>query len=122
MISPGLSRTIAYNGPTILTSLFSERCRTLSNSNLAYRHIQCIFQRPPHIQIQKLSYALTWGQPGHVPPITEKRPCIYHFLPPFAPLKFCFAHPIFLTSLRHWKLSLTNCNQLKRESVRPKKI
>jgi len=25
------------------------------------------------------------GQPGHVPPIIEKRPCIYHFLPPFAP-------------------------------------
>ena len=22
------------------------------------------------------------GQPGHVPPIIEKRPCIYHFLPP----------------------------------------
>src|SRR6218665_1946183 len=22
------------------------------------------------------------GQPGHVPPIIEKRPCIYHYLPP----------------------------------------
>src|SRR6218665_4074403 len=32
--------------------------------------------------------ALTIGvdlgvQPGHVPPIIEKRPCIYHILPPF---------------------------------------
>ena len=25
------------------------------------------------------------GQPGHMPPIIEKRPCIYHFLPPSAP-------------------------------------
>src|SRR6218665_1887834 len=25
------------------------------------------------------------GQPGHVLPIIEKRPCIYHFLPSFAP-------------------------------------
>ena len=24
------------------------------------------------------------GQPGHMPPITEKRPCIYLFLPPIA--------------------------------------
>src|SRR6218665_2725587 len=23
------------------------------------------------------------GQHGHVPPIIEKRPCIFHFLPPF---------------------------------------
>src|SRR6218665_158992 len=41
------------------------------------------------------------GQPGHVPPIIEKHPCIYHFLPPFPPI-FWFAHPIFLTSLRQW--------------------
>src|SRR6218665_593182 len=38
-------------------------------------------------------------QPGHVPQIIEKRPCIYHFLPPFLPI-FWFAYPIFLTSLR----------------------
>ena len=29
-----------------------------------------------------------WSQPGHVPPIIEKRPCIYHFLPPSAPQYF----------------------------------
>src|SRR6218665_637060 len=29
------------------------------------------------------------------PPIIEKRPCIYHFLPPSAPPIFWFAHPIF---------------------------
>src|SRR6218665_3530069 len=28
------------------------------------------------------------GQPGHVPPIIEKRPCIYHFLPPLIPQYF----------------------------------
>ena len=28
------------------------------------------------------------GQPGHVPSIIEKCPCIYHFLPPFAPPYF----------------------------------
>src|SRR6218665_259184 len=28
------------------------------------------------------------GQPGHVPSVIEKRPCIYHFLPPFAPQYF----------------------------------
>ena len=30
--------------------------------------------------------------------IFEKRQCIYHFLPPFAPPIFWFTHPIFLTS------------------------
>src|SRR6218665_327782 len=25
------------------------------------------------------------GHPGHVPPIIENRPCIYHFLPSFCP-------------------------------------
>src|SRR6218665_1206178 len=41
------------------------------------------------------------GQPGHGPlPIIQKHPCISHFLPPFAPPIFWFAHPIFLTSLR----------------------
>src|SRR6218665_2987965 len=30
----------------------------------------------------------------------EKRPCIYHFLPPSSPPIFWFAHQIFLTSLR----------------------
>src|SRR6218665_2133743 len=38
--------------------------------------------------------------PGTCPSIIEKRPCIYHFLPPFAPPISSFAHPIFLTSLR----------------------
>ena len=39
-------------------------------------------------------------QPGYVPPIIEKRPCIYHFLPPFPPA-FWLAHPTpFMTSLR----------------------
>ena len=28
------------------------------------------------------------GQPGHVPPIIENLPCIYHFLPTFAPQYF----------------------------------
>ena len=28
------------------------------------------------------------GQPGHVPSIIEEGPCIYHFLPPFAPQYF----------------------------------
>jgi len=28
------------------------------------------------------------GSPGTCPPIIEKRPCIYHFLPPFAPQYF----------------------------------
>jgi len=28
---------------------------------------------------------LAIGQPGHIPPIIEKRPCIYHFLPTFDP-------------------------------------
>src|SRR6218665_1382936 len=41
------------------------------------------------------------GIPGRCPPIINKRPCNYHFLPPFAPI-FLFAHPTFLTSLRHW--------------------
>src|SRR6218665_2318508 len=27
-------------------------------------------------------------EPWHVPPIIENRPCIYHFLPPFAPQYF----------------------------------
>src|SRR6218665_2578545 len=43
------------------------------------------------------------GQPWHIcPPITEKRPCIYRFLPPSASPIFWFAHPIglLLTSLR----------------------
>ena len=26
-----------------------------------------------------------WEETGHVPPIIEKLPCIYHFLPPSAP-------------------------------------
>ena len=44
-------------------------------------------------------------QPGHVPPIIDKSPRIYHFLPPFVSRShpiFWFAHPIFLTSLRQW--------------------
>ena len=40
------------------------------------------------------------GSPGTCPPIIENRPCIYHFLSPFAPPIFWFALPIFLTSLR----------------------
>src|SRR6218665_3120052 len=44
------------------------------------------------------------GSPGTCPQIIEKRPCIYHFLPPFAPPIFWFAHPIFLTSLRQCPL------------------
>src|SRR6218665_2684834 len=40
------------------------------------------------------------AQPGYVPPIIDKCPCIYHFLPPFAPPIFWFAHPIFWTRLR----------------------
>src|SRR6218665_1363216 len=28
-----------------------------------------------------------WGQPGHVPPIIEKHPCIYHCLAPFLVFK-----------------------------------
>src|SRR6218665_1438336 len=39
------------------------------------------------------------GSPGKCPPIIEKCPCIYHFLPPFALQIFWFAHQIFLTSL-----------------------
>src|SRR6218665_421419 len=31
---------------------------------------------------------------ARAPPIIEKRPCIYHFLPPFPPI-FWFAHLIF---------------------------
>jgi len=48
------------------------------------------------------------GQPGHVPPIIEKRPCIHHFLPPIAPPILWFAHPIFLTSLRGYASGLMN--------------
>ena len=48
-----------------------------------------------------------WGQPGHVPPIIEKRPCIYHCLPPSVPI-FWFAHPIFLISLRQCKYLITH--------------
>ena len=28
------------------------------------------------------------GSPAHAPPIIENCPCIYHFLPPFAPQYF----------------------------------
>src|SRR6218665_2670394 len=48
------------------------------------------------------------GGPGHVPPIIEKRPCIYYFLPPFALTIFWFAHPIFLTSLRQFTIEAGN--------------
>src|SRR6218665_973118 len=57
--------------------------------------------RPPHTTIPYevnqnmcLSEALQsscihrrrlWGQPGHVPPIFEKRLCIHQLLPPFPP-------------------------------------
>src|SRR6218665_3128423 len=34
------------------------------------------------------------GQHGHVPPIIEKRPCIFHFLPPFAPNIFDKSTPV----------------------------
>ena len=46
-----------------------------------------------------LPQAQTGGQPGHMPPIIEKRPCItfYHFPP-----NILVCHPIFLTSLRQW--------------------
>src|SRR6218665_732101 len=30
-----------------------------------------------------LPHGHTFGGPGHVPPISEKRPCVYHLLPPF---------------------------------------
>src|SRR6218665_3931979 len=40
---------------------------------------------------------------ARAPPIIEKCPCIYHLLPPFAPPKFWFALPIFLTSLCQWQ-------------------
>src|SRR6218665_3329833 len=44
-----------------------------------------------HVQLYTHRRRLS-GQPGHVPPIIEKRPCIYHF--------YHRLPPIFLTSLR----------------------
>ena len=37
------------------------------------------------------------GQPGHVPPIIEKRQCFHQVLPSFSPPRF------WLTSLRQWQ-------------------
>src|SRR6218665_884704 len=46
-----------------------------------------------------------WGQPGHVPPIIEKRPGIYQLLPHFSH-KNVGLLSIFLTSLCQWVLHL----------------
>src|SRR6218665_2037114 len=51
------------------------------------------------------SIGVDLGQPGHVPPIIEKRPCIYHFLPPSGPPTFWFSRSIFLTSIRQCSLA-----------------
>ena len=40
------------------------------------------------------------GQPGHVPPIIEKRLCFHQFLSPFALPEYFGCPPVFLTSLR----------------------
>ena len=39
------------------------------------------------------------GQPGNMSPIIEKRPCIYHFLTPFAPLLLVYPPNIFDKSM-----------------------
>src|SRR6218665_3329834 len=46
-----------------------------------------------HVQLYTHMRRLS-GQPGHVPPIIEKHPCIYHFLPPFAPNIFDKPTPV----------------------------
>src|SRR6218665_1163601 len=45
------------------------------------------------LQVRDIGVDLGGGQPGHVPPIIEKRPGIYHFLPcTFSPI-FWFCPP-----------------------------
>ena len=46
------------------------------------------------------------GQPGHVPPIIEKRPCIHHFLPPSAPQYFGLPTQYF------WQVYTSDCKKL----------
>src|SRR6218665_521153 len=46
-----------------------------------------------HIQLYTHRRRLS-GQPGHVPPIIEKRPCIYHFSSPFATNIFDKSMPV----------------------------
>ena len=69
---------------------FTHRTYTFSRSNqnnawftVMHYHVQLYTHR------RRLS-----GQPGHVPPIIEKRRCIYHFLPPFAPNIFDKSTPV----------------------------
>jgi len=63
-------------------------------SIVLYDNSSCAVQQCTYIGVD-----LGGGSPGKSPPIIEKRPCIYHFLPRFASQIFWFAHPIFLTSL-----------------------
>ena len=63
---------------TVILSIFiqngaktSDGRTVASNAHVHYRHRRIL-----------------WGHPGHVPPIIEKRPCIYQFLLPFAPQYF----------------------------------
>src|SRR6218665_582634 len=50
------------------------------------------------------------GSPGTCPPIIEKRPCIYHFLPHFSPRpNILVCPPNILTSLRQCLQALHFC-------------
>jgi len=85
------------------------------NSKWLWNYVKIYWTLLTVLWVKNIGVDFLGGSQGMWPPIIEKRPCVYHFLPTFPP-NILVCPPKILTSLRQWlkTVRLKNANKLNR--------